>query len=571
MKFKNILSFLFLLTTTSCSFSIIAEPISKNSSNESSTSSVLDSTQNDNNSNTNEETSSESSSKESNTLNNSSSNTSSSSSKTTSSISSNITSSSSSSASSSTTKNFTLKILSINDLHGKIEQTDAKQGISNLNYEINRIRNEAPEDDVVLIANGDMFQGQAISNLNHGLSVVNAMNAMDFDMMGIGNHEFDWGIEEITRFFDGNKENGEANFPLINSNVYYKNTSNLLENTLPYKTISREGVKIGLISAIGVNQYSSILKTRADPYEFKNLTSSLSSTADILRSQENCDIVIANIHDGGAYSNGSVNYQTQNNLDLAALTGTKKIDALINGHTHYGYANTISRNSEVPLPVVQAYSSCSSLGVIELEIENKKVVSSSASLIDMRYKTTYDQEIQNIVDADYELLKDQINEVYGVSGETITETTLLENWASSCMQKALDADIAFSNKGGLRGVSLKANNNITLHDAYEINPFDNEILYTTISGSSINNFINRYGSSNYYTIKEGVTIESSKNYLVAVIDYLGFKNYFPLGTNYINSHIIFRDLMVQDIKKRTELGLKFYPSTSPTSYLEKVI
>ncbi len=568
MKVKYILPLLLLFT--SCSFSIITEPTSKNNSSnsiENSTSGLTSS----NGSSTSSVVSETSISNES-YLSSIDSHTSSSSKPNTSSgelsTNSNSTSSNSSSSLNEGAKNFTLKILSINDLHGKIEQTNSLQGISNLNYEIERIKNESPIDDVVLIANGDMFQGQAISNLNHGLSVVNAMNAMGFDMMGIGNHEFDWGIEEVTRFFDGNYLNGEANFPLINSNVYYKNTTNLLEYTLPYKVITRESVKIGLISAIGADQYSSILKTRSEPYEFKSMTSCLANTADILRSQENCDIVIANIHDGGTYSTYKT---TQNNTELASLVGTRKIDALINGHTHYGYAGTISRGSEVPLPVVQAYSSCSSLGVIELQIESKKVVSSNAQLIDMRYKTNYDQEIQNIVNHDYDLLKDQINEVYGVSGETITDTSLLENWTSSCMQKALDADIAFSNKGGLRGVSLKENNNITLHELYEINPFDNEILYATISGSKINQFINRYSSSNYYCIKDGITIEDNKNYAVAVIDYLGFKNYFPLGNNYINSHLIFRDIMIKDIKKRTELGLKFYPSSSPTSYLEKLI
>ncbi len=571
MKVKYFLPFLFLFT--SCSFSIINEPTSKNNSSNSieNTTSIVHSS--NVTSSTNSVESHTSISTESHTISSSESHTSSSPNSNISSESHTNSSSTSHTSSSSSSlndgaKNFTLKILSINDLHGKIEQTNSLQGISNLNYEIERIKNESSTDDVVLIANGDMFQGQAISNLNHGLSVVNAMNAMEFDMMGIGNHEFDWGIEEVTRFFDGNLLNGEANFPLINSNVYYKNTTNLLEYTLPYKVITRESVKIGLISAIGADQYSSILKTRAEPYEFKSMTSCLANTADILRSQENCDIVIANIHDGGTYSNYKT---TQNNTALASLVGTRKIDALINGHTHYGYAGTISRGSEVPLPVVQAYSSCSSLGVIELQIESKKVVSSNAQLIDMRYKNNYDQEIQNIVDQDYDLLKNQINEVYGVSGETITDTTLLENWTSSCMQKALDADIAFSNKGGLRGVSLKANNNITLHELYEINPFDNEILYATISGSKINQFINRYSSSNYYCIKDGLTIEDNKNYVVAVIDYLGFKNYFPLGNNYINSHLIFRDIMIKDIKKRTELGLKFYPSTSPTSYLEKLI
>ncbi len=465
-------------------------------------------------------------------------------------------------------KEFTLNILSINDLHGKIEQTNQKQGISNLSAVINNIRNENELDDVVLIANGDMFQGQAISNLNHGLSVINAMNAMDFDMMGIGNHEFDWGIEEITRFFDGDKENGEANFPLVNSNVFYNDSDQLLEYSKPYHIIMKEGVKIGLISALGQDQYSSILKSKSEKYVFKDMLSYLKNNAQILKEKEKCDIVIANIHDGGTTS-----YFTEMNNSLASLKDNYKIDALINGHTHYGYAGLITRDNEVDLPVVQAYSSGSSLGVIKLDIKNKKVLNASSELIDMRYNLNYDQKIQDIVDNDYNLLKDKIEETYNISGETVSEKELIQNWAGSCMQKALDADIAFSNNGGLRGVNLIKGQEIKLKDIYVINPFDNEILLANISGKNINNFLSRYSSSNYNVIKDGVVIENSasKFYKVAVIDYLGFKNYFPLGQDYINTGLIFRDIMILDIKKRRDLNMEFCPVSSSNSYLEKLI
>lgn len=483
--------------------------------------------------------------------------------------SSSISSSSSSSISSNndTSSLKTLRILSINDMHGKIEQENSLQGISNLSAEIERIKSIDNQDDVVLIANGDMFQGQAISNLNYGLSVINAMNAMNFDMLGIGNHEFDWGIDKITRFFDGNKENGEANFPLVNSNVYYRDTNNLLENSVPYHIIQKEDLKIGFVSAIGNDQYSSILKTRAEDYEFKDMLEAIANTAETLKSKEKCDIVIANIHDGGTTS-----YSTDNNVAIANLKGNQHIDALINGHTHYGYAGLIKRDG-VSLPVVEAYSSSSSLGYIELSIENKKVVSASSKLIDMRYKKDFDQNIQDIVDNDYNLLKDQIEEVYGISGETITNTSDIQDWAGSCMQKATDADIAFSNNGGLRKVNLQKGQNIMLKDIYEINPFDNEIMLTTISGSAINNFISRYSSYNYYSIKEGVNItnSSSKYYNVAVIDYLGFKNYFPLGNEYTITELVFRDVLIQDIKARTKKGLSFTPKQNPDSYLTKLI
>ncbi len=460
-----------------------------------------------------------------------------------------------------------LTILSINDLHGKIEQTNGVSGLSNIAYLINNVRSENPLDDVCLVGNGDMFQGQAISNLNYGLSVINAMNKMNFDMMGIGNHEFDWGIEKVLNYFDKNELNGEANFPLVNSNIVYRNDGSYLKHTAPYHIVYKEGLKIGFISAIGSDQYNSILKTKAELYEFKDMITYIGNSAEVLRKDHKCDIVICNIHDGGSYD---IRVESANNKQIAALKGDKRIDALINGHTHQGYYGVINRDG-VSLPVVQAYSSATSIGRIDLELDNNHIVSCSSSLIDNRYVEYYDKEVQTSIDNDYALLKDQIEEVYGISNQDINDTRDLYSWSISCMQKATDADVAFSNNGGLRGVNLTKGQEITLSDLYNINPFDNEIIIATVNGRSINNFINNYSSYNYYCIKDNVTIDNSKHYKVAVIDYLGFKNYFPLGNDYMNSHLIYRDIMIKDIKKRTELGYNFDPISDPNSYLSALI
>lgn len=64
--------------------------------------------------------------------------------------------------------------------------------------------------------------------MTNGLAVIECMNMMNFDVMGIGNHEFDWEIDTILQYFDGNTENGEANFPLLNANIYLYSDDSLL-------------------------------------------------------------------------------------------------------------------------------------------------------------------------------------------------------------------------------------------------------------------------------------------------------------------------------------------------------
>ena len=469
-----------------------------------------------------------------------------------------------------------LYILSINDLHGHIMRDEkGRNGLSSLAYMINSYRNKSALDDVVLIANGDMFQGQAVSNLTYGESVINVMNHMDFNMMGIGNHEFDWGLEKVLTYWDNNNDNGEANFPLVNSNVYDK-TNNLVtqnDKVVPYTIIQKENLRIGICSAIDPEQESSILKSRIENYDFKDTVQSIGNTAQILRRDEKCDIVIANIHDGVSDNN----VESKNNKAIAALNGTKKIDALINGHTHYRNSGTIARSDSKPLPIVQAGSSGEALGIITLTLNKEKEVTAVSA--EQKYTdTNYDKDIEALVSDEYNKIKDQVEKVYGTAGENISNKSDLFSWAASCMQKATDADIAISNEGGIRGTgNLKNNSPITIENLYDINPFDNEILLTNKTGKQINAFLSSYGSSHYY-ITKNVSSNNNNNYFsdnttykVAVIDYVGYKDYFALGTTYQNTKLIYRDVMKLDIEERTKLNKTFKPKSEPTSFLTSLV
>ena len=114
-----------------------------------------------------------------------------------------------------------LSIVAFNDTHGYIMQNEYGQyGISNVAHLVDEIRAEKGEDNVLLIANGDMFQGTGLVRMSYGEVMIEVMNEMGFDACCLGNHEFDWDLPVILNYFDGEKENGEANFPLLNANVY---------------------------------------------------------------------------------------------------------------------------------------------------------------------------------------------------------------------------------------------------------------------------------------------------------------------------------------------------------------
>ena len=144
-----------------------------------------------------------------------------------------------------------ITILHSNDLHGDFlaEQVDEKLvgGVSMLSGYIEKVRAEEP-NTIYAIA-GDMFRGSVIDSEYKGLSTIEIMNALAPDVVTIGNHEVDYGIAHLL-FIEKC-----ARFPIINANLYIKNTPTRLFT--PYKILRVDGMNIlfiGIITQDVINQ-----------------------------------------------------------------------------------------------------------------------------------------------------------------------------------------------------------------------------------------------------------------------------------------------------------------------------
>ena len=147
-----------------------------------------------------------------------------------------------------------ITILHSNDLHGDFlaEQVDEKLvgGVSMLSGYIEKVRAEEP-NTIYAIA-GDMFRGSVIDSEYKGLSTIEIMNALAPDIVTIGNHEVDYGIAHLL-FIEKC-----ARFPIINANLYIKNTPTRLFT--PYKILRMDGMNIlfiGIITQDVINQTKS--------------------------------------------------------------------------------------------------------------------------------------------------------------------------------------------------------------------------------------------------------------------------------------------------------------------------
>ncbi len=221
----------------------------------------------------------------------------------------------------------------LNDLHGKFTDSDAQPGVDEMTTWLKTRR--MLDDNFVLLSSGDMWQGSSESNLTRGALMTEWMNDLDFVSLTFGNHEYDWGREYIEK----NEELAE--FPFLALNIYEKSTNALASYCTPSVIIEREGVKIGIIGAIG-DCYSSISGNMVKDEYFVTgdaLTELVKKESEALRA-EGCEIVIYSLHDGydkNMSGTGSISAgQLKSYYDPVLSDGY--VDAVFEGHTHKAYA-----------------------------------------------------------------------------------------------------------------------------------------------------------------------------------------------------------------------------------------
>lgn len=220
----------------------------------------------------------------------------------------------------------------INDLHGKLADGDNHPGVDELTTYLKKAKKN--DKHSVFLSSGDMWQGAPESNLTQGLIITDWMNHMGFSAMTLGNHEFDWGEDPIK------KNDKLAKFPILAINIYDHSTDKRVSYCDSSVMITKGGVKIGIIGAIG-DCYSSISKDKVGGVYFKTgaaLTSLVKSEATKLRDQ-GADYIVYLIHDGYGQSTSSTTSVTSNRLksyyDVSLSDGY--VDLVFEGHTHQRY------------------------------------------------------------------------------------------------------------------------------------------------------------------------------------------------------------------------------------------
>lgn len=435
-----------------------------------------------------------------------------------------------------------LDIYYINDTHGALIQDGRDIGIDHLANLIKTRKTQSPEH-VLFLAGGDILQGTAISNHYQGRSTIELLNESLLDAFTIGNHEFDWGLDVIQRYADGDDTNGEAAFPFLAANIHQTSDDAIPAGFEPYTIIERGDRKIGIIGTIGFGLESSIAASRVAGYYFSDPVALVAQYASHMRTNLDVDVVLVMAHDSGNL-----------NQAVSALTGDARVDAIFNGHSHREYA--IEMNG---IPVMQSGSSLEYVGHLRLFLDDSGVTTYEAVNLS-RYSEIL---LQTADPAAATLLQGFIDETDALFNTPIIDSgadyysSQLSDWLAHLMRVATGVDIAFHNYGGTR-TGIDSGDTITMGTLYEIWPFDNIIKTVELDGAILNNLM----ISGMAYDSAQTSFDAGTLYRVATNDYVFDQpdNPFLNGTNPTNTGILLRDLVAEELTLQAALFDSFLTS-----------
>lgn len=359
-------------------------------------------------------------------------------------------------------------ILHTNDVHGAIE---GYAYITALKADY-----EAKGAEVILVDAGDYSQGEVYVSDTKGLDAVEMMNVTGYDVVTLGNHEFDYGYAQL-------KENmTKADFKILCANVYGEDGIPIFDANYTYTT--KSGVKIGFFG-----METPEAQTKANPALIKGLKfdTDLKAVAEKqLEALKDDDVVIALSHLG-------VDDSSKPYTSYGLYNAAKGIDFIIDGHSHS--VMTKGKNGE---PIQSTGTKFANIGVIVIDDASKKIESNS--LYEIKEDTAKDaavaaaaQKIIDRIDKEYGAVfaksKVELNGAKAPNGNRDGETNNGDLITDAMLWKVMqnkegltvneDHVVAITNGGGIRA-AIKAGD-VTKKDIKTVLPFGNtiEVIYVT--------------------------------------------------------------------------------------------
>lgn len=404
---------------------------------------------------------------------------------------------------STSTNNDTVIVLHTNDVHGRMVEDDRNGVIGDalLSGIVNDYRSKGT---TLVFDSGDSFQGLPISNSSKGEDMATVMNAVGYDAMTVGNHEFDFGLDQLRRL------SKQINFPIITSNVYVNGVRLFQPSTIVDKTPGVDGDEVVVI---GVTTPETATKTHPRNIvgvTFKDPISEVEAVIDQVESNARAEgkdyktyIVLAHL---GIDTTTPVEWRGSTLAEAlsnyAPLKGKRVL--VLDGHSHtlhtatYGdnvtynqtgsYLNNVGR-------VVYNSDRILSHGVITHDEAKKNYQVNrtvKAMLDDIQAKYKADSSKVVIENSPVKLSGDRMDvRVRETNLGNVVADALLDYGQSGFSHKS---NLAVTNGGGLRETIAK-DKPVTKGDIIAVLPFGNSVAQIQVTGQNIYDmFVKSLGS-----------------------------------------------------------------------------
>ncbi|HMQ32959.1 MAG TPA: 5'-nucleotidase C-terminal domain-containing protein, partial [Chloroflexaceae bacterium] len=384
---------------------------------------------------------------------------------------------------------YSVRILHTNDHHARIEPVEGSDGnplhggVSRRKRLIDRIRAES-SDPVLLVDAGDVFQGTLYFNQFSGLADLEFYNAMGYELMTLGNHEFDKTQEDLARFIDG------AAFPVLSANINAPAGSPIAGKYRPNIVIEKGGQRLGFFGL--TPQDTPELALGARGLEFGDPIAAAREQVAALQAQ-GVNKIIGLTHVGIG-------------VDREIARTVPGLAMIIGGHSHTPmapmngvenppYPELISGPDGRPVVVVTAWEWGRWLGDITVSFDAEgRVVHVQGRPTEVAASLEPDQGFENRIAVFRGALDELRQRVIGETAVRLNgdradvrsrETNLGNLVAEALLAGGRDggAQIAITNGGGIRA-SIPAGQ-VTIGNVLEVLPFGNTLALTTITGEQL--------------------------------------------------------------------------------------
>lgn len=367
-------------------------------------------------------------------------------------------------------------ILHTNDVHGAI---DGYAKVAALKAEY-----EAKGAEVLLMDAGDYIQGTTSVSVSKGATAVELMNLAGYDLATLGNHEFDYGMDNLQTILE------KAEFGVVAANIQLNGKAAFDANKVFELA---DGTKVGVFGLATPET-----ATKANPAMIKGVTFLAGDELYACAEQQvkalteaGCDYIICLGHLG-------IDSESEPNRSIDVLGKVTGIDVFIDGHSHSDYeavkAATNGTGKVGDTLITSTGTAAANVGVVTISKDGITVSSVDLSKYEGSVKTVADRAaaIKAEIEAEYGAVfaktevdlngeRDPGNRTEETNlGDLIADAILWQASKDGSLPVAKENVVAITNGGGIRASIAKGD--ITKNDVNTVLPFGNTVTYVTVTG-----------------------------------------------------------------------------------------